>query len=400
MTSSLRTRSLDETLSLARPLAASLGITRVTDTTWLDGLGIPVFASIRPDAQSLCVNAGKGARPMEARVGAYMEAIEFAFAEYRHRQIDVELYSPRHVSDQPSASFRFVDLCPTVGVPLDPDGPLACVEAEDIKTGKAILVPAELVFSPYRENPGQQIFGTSTNGLCSGNSVDEAVLHGLCEVIERDIRSFNYVRDDSVLVDMDVMPPEIDMIRSRVANFGLTECLRYSPNEFGLPFFAGFIMEPSEDSPVAIAHGAGVHLVRDIAAVRALAEAAQSRLSHIHGGRDDLTDRHDYFSRLRTGSEEQAVARLKSFILSRERTVPFSSLMAGFETPRGIDSALATLVDILASRGVSQILRVILTPPGSPLVVVRVIVPKLEHFTPTLKRIGPRLSSHMASAVG
>ena len=58
--------------------------TRVTDITRLDWAGVPVYASIRPEAYpgSLCVNAGKGVTPLEAQVGAYMEAIEYAFAEY------------------------------------------------------------------------------------------------------------------------------------------------------------------------------------------------------------------------------------------------------------------------------------------------------------------------------
>jgi DHA3 family macrolide efflux protein-like MFS transporter len=77
LSSSLRSRSVEESLKYAEEIAPRLGITRVTDTTWLDRVGIPVFASIRPAAAagSLCVNAGKGLREIEAKVGAYMEAM-------------------------------------------------------------------------------------------------------------------------------------------------------------------------------------------------------------------------------------------------------------------------------------------------------------------------------------
>ena len=44
MTSSLRVRSLRETLEEAQRVAAIWGVTRVVDTTWLDDIGIPVFA--------------------------------------------------------------------------------------------------------------------------------------------------------------------------------------------------------------------------------------------------------------------------------------------------------------------------------------------------------------------
>ena len=42
--------------------------------------------------------------------------------------------------------------------------------------------------------------------------------------------------------------------------------------------------------PLGLNGGFGCHPHRSVAFVRAVAEAAQSRLSFIHGGRDDLTD--------------------------------------------------------------------------------------------------------------
>jgi ribosomal protein S12 methylthiotransferase accessory factor len=42
----------------------ALGISRVTDITAMDRLGLPVFASIRPRGLALCVNAGKGMKPV------------------------------------------------------------------------------------------------------------------------------------------------------------------------------------------------------------------------------------------------------------------------------------------------------------------------------------------------
>src|SRR4026208_582474 len=82
--SSVREVKIATTLKRAKQFSRNLGITRVTNVTRLDRVGIPVFCSIRPDAQrgSLCVNAGKGLTEEEACVGAYMEAIEFALAGF------------------------------------------------------------------------------------------------------------------------------------------------------------------------------------------------------------------------------------------------------------------------------------------------------------------------------
>ena len=79
--SSLRCRPPAETQNLAQRLMPALGISRVADITRMDRLGLPVYASIRPRGLALCVNAGKGLSPLDAQVGALMEAIEFTVAE-------------------------------------------------------------------------------------------------------------------------------------------------------------------------------------------------------------------------------------------------------------------------------------------------------------------------------
>lgn len=393
MTSSLRTTPLAETLATAKRFARELGVTRVTDTTWLDRIGIPVFSSIRPDAMpaSLCVNAGKGVHPDEARVGAYMEAIEFALAEHRNSHLNVILSTPREVAEQEGLSFRFVDLCPIIGRHVEADGPLACVEAEDVVSGRRFLLPAELVFSPYPENPGQVIFGTSTNGLASGNSVLEATLHGLAELVERDVQALNHIQDDSLLVEFDVPAPDLDQLRERVLNAGLRTELRYTSSEFGLPYLQGFILEPTHDDPIAISVGSGLHPIKEIAAVRALAEAAQSRLSYIHGGRDDLIERFNYFSEQAPDTESSAEQELRRRVTDGSRSIRYSQIPDA-SALASVDEAFDFLVSALARGGVEQVLRVVMSRPDSPLAVVKVIAPKLESFQPNLKRVGPRLA--------
>src|SRR5579872_5458480 len=124
LSSSLRARPPAATLELARKRARELGITRVTDITRLDRVGIPVYASIRPAATegSLCVNAGKGLHPIEAEVGAYMEAIEFALAEPgASPHVTTVRARTRDVLDGRRRPEAILDLCPKLGerIPLD-----------------------------------------------------------------------------------------------------------------------------------------------------------------------------------------------------------------------------------------------------------------------------------------
>src|ERR1700761_3207352 len=66
-----------ETAASAAAVAESLGVTRVADITGLDRIGIPVYSAIVPDsADNISVYNGKGRRPIDAKAGALMEAIE------------------------------------------------------------------------------------------------------------------------------------------------------------------------------------------------------------------------------------------------------------------------------------------------------------------------------------
>jgi len=90
LSSSLRARPAKESLILAKKIARERGVSRVVNTTWLDRIGVPVFASIRPDGikGTLCVHSGKGFSADEAEIGAYMEAIEISFG----RPVEISLH--------------------------------------------------------------------------------------------------------------------------------------------------------------------------------------------------------------------------------------------------------------------------------------------------------------------
>ena len=76
-------RSLEpeETLERVRPLMGPLEITRLSNVTGLDVVGIPVAIACRPNARSNAVSQGKGLDLAAAKASALMEAVETACAE-------------------------------------------------------------------------------------------------------------------------------------------------------------------------------------------------------------------------------------------------------------------------------------------------------------------------------
>ena len=392
--SSLRVRPIEETLVDARALGRAVGIARVTDTTRHDRLGVPVFAAIRPDAMtgSLCVSAGKGLRPEEAEIGAYMEAIELAHAEPRRARVERIAGTARDILDAHARGIdALIDLCPLYGVRLDLDQAVELVAAEDIFTGERQLVPVDRVLMPVEAT----FYGSDSNGLSSGNSVLEATVHGVAELVERDIEAFLLVKDTTEWVRNETLPMPLAEIAQRVAANGLTLHVRHHANQFNLPFFIAVLLEPGARDGVWT--GLGCHPWSAIAATRAITEAFQSRLTIIHGGRDDLGSHMAKFARLTERERKRMHDQVAELANPVKPSVSFADVVdRSFETPT-IEASLSVITDELRAAGLHRFLRVVLTPPDSSLAVVRMIIPGLEFSLPGHRqRLGHRLIAALA----
>lgn len=282
-----RACSPEETMARVGPLMAGLGITRVADVTRLDDIGIPVFQAVRPKSRNLSVSQGKGVTRELAMVSAVMESVEGRAAE------EVPVAVPR---------ARQADLPIRLGYPLAclararyaeaaAAAELDWAAAVSLVTGGPTLVPAAAVSLDWtrRERWRPRMFDSNSNGLASGNSWSEAVLHGCYELVERDA-VFGGGRGRQIALDS-VTAPETARMIEQILSAGNRLTLRFYPHKTGLPAFSARIT--NEILPHDFA-GFGCHLDTDIALSRAITEAAQSRLTEIAGSRDDIRAR-DYF---------------------------------------------------------------------------------------------------------
>lgn len=270
-----------------RPLLSGFGITRVADITGLDYLDIPTFQAVRPLAHSISVSQGKGLTSAAARVSAAMEAIELYHAE--RIPPSYEDLSPAEAGPLP---YRPRDLCLAKGSLLSETLKLAWVDARTVVTGQSTLLPHSCVkFSLLMaESWSPPVFFSSTNGLASGNSIEEATLHGLYELIERDsaARSYRHPATKRRVIDPDAIDDPIctrliQQLRQKNVNI-LVSSLE---SRFEIPCFEAQIW--TYDLPTWVA-GWGCHLNTSVALARAITEAAQARLTIIAGSRDDLPD--------------------------------------------------------------------------------------------------------------
>ncbi|PTQ69315.1 YcaO-like family protein [Celeribacter persicus] len=281
-----RACSVAKTLDMARAAASKVGITRVADITRLDSVGIPTFQAVRPNSLIVVVSQGKGVTPDLARVSAMMESIEHWHAE---QPMAGGILAPIRQM-KPRLGYDVYDL-PRAEPSVLHDGlPIYWVPAVSLVDGSATWLPHELVC--FSLGGGVEwtppAFFASTNGLASGNSVLEAVLHGLYEVIERDaitrmLKSGGQNRQkvDLLSISSSVVAGLLEKFRN--AQVTLEVCSLESPT--GLPCFMAQVY--SRDYPAEFT-GFGCHSSTEIALTRAITEAAQARLGYVSGARDDL----------------------------------------------------------------------------------------------------------------
>ena len=135
----------------------------------------------------------------------------------------------------------------------------------------------------------------------------EAAFHGLCERVERDALALWALVDDVEAAERcrdprDLGDPALDRLASQIDAAGLRLRLFDISTDVAVPVFLATISPPPESDPARWRHfdlqsGSGCHPDPARAAIRAVSEAAQSRVTAISGARDDF-DPGDYRARI------------------------------------------------------------------------------------------------------
>ena len=362
-----RTRPIEETLDRLRPLMPALGITRVADVTGLDRIGIPVMMSVRPNSRGLSVQQGKGLSREAALASAVMESVESFAAEQ-------DSVAVRHLASA----------APAVLLPrhalltgLAPGDLVACIEGHDLFTGAVAWVPQDLVRFDASLPSAPALFRSGTNGLATGNTHDEALLHAVCELVERDAEALwlpapREHRDRSRIDPRTIDDPTVHGLLDRFAAADLPVEVWDMTSDIDIPVFgceiddrhgSGHYLGPSG--------GAGCHPSAAVALCRALSEAAQTRLTGISGSRDDIEP-----ERYLLSDWDRTMARLL-FDDARDVSGRAPPRARSFDGPT-VRGDLRAVLDRLHRARVSEIACVDLTEQAFGIPCVRAVSSQLE----------------------
>ncbi len=367
-----------------------LGITRLASQTGLDRTGIPCYAAIRPNSLTIASHQGKGEDELGAKLSAVMEAAEYAVAEAP--ETPGPTLSHDQVRARGLATLDVANLLPR-GFAVDPALPIRWVEAEDLATGRPVLVPYDAVVlgvAPAAFGPISQ----STNGIGAGATPDRALLHALCELIERDAVCLWGFRSDTAAFATAVAPEAfgdagVDRLVAQVARAGYRIHLFDQTTNIGVPvIYAVMFPAYGADRHFDAASGAACHPVAGVAARKAIIEAAQTHVTNIAGARDDIVDA-EYETEL-----------------SRSIKVLTEARSSGRPAPEGFtgDDDIADFLEyVRAGLERARLGRIVTVRLGSDqlgIEVVKVFVPGLEDRLSNKNwRPGPRAAAAMLGAL-
>ncbi|OQP85415.1 hypothetical protein BTR14_16115 [Rhizobium rhizosphaerae] len=363
-----RERSAADTFGRVFPYLKTFGITRIARHTGLDRIGIPVWCAYAPNARSIVVAQGKGVTDEDARISAVMEALERAVA-CAPATATVEASQAELEADGHKALSLAILLA--VGKrPLDPAERIRWFCGTDLTTGEPVHVPADAVLLDRTIENNR--YWQSSDGLASGNTLDEAVFHALMERIERDAYALFQLMPQAARLARCVDPallatPELEEMRARIADAGLCLTLFDITSDLKIPCYTAYLGPPPETLSAHarftdVTYGAGAHPLAARAALRAVSEAAQSRMTFISGARDDLFA--ETYRRPLPDSTRRALE-------ARPAGAP------ACETPAFADRA-ALLAHLAACR-IGPVVAVPLSAPHLPFAVAKLMVPGLEH---------------------
>ncbi|MBI5679968.1 MAG: YcaO-related McrA-glycine thioamidation protein [Methanobacterium sp.] len=377
----------EETIRRVEGKLKAAGVTRVTEITHLDRVGIPVYSAIRPSAAegAVSIYAGKGATKDQAKASAMMEAFERYSAELQdedHKKIIKACFDEIEGCVNPKSLIL-------PNLPFDPDiKELKWVNAVDVETDKEYLTPADAVFHPYGAINDINLFKSNTNGLASGNKIEEAIFHGMMEVIERDAWSlFEIKRKKAPEINLETIEnPIILEIIDKFKEASIDIKIVDLTSDVKATTIAAVSDDTILKDPALLTLGVGTHLDPEIAVMRALTEVAQSRATQIHGTREDTT--RAVF--MRKAGYERMKRMNKHWFGESEELIDLEDIKNS--SGKSFKEDIEISLKLLKKAGFKDVLFVDLTRVEVEVPVVRVIIPGMEVYSVDPERVGNRLA--------
>jgi oxazoline/thiazoline synthase len=238
-------------------------------------------------------SGGKGRTDHQAKVGAVCEAIERfngiyrgnepfvsgSYSEHSERALHPEgllLFSDAQYASRDAWNAAQRTSYHVVPARLDPERPIEWTPVWSLRDERERLAPAGYCWYGHPDIGRHFYSASDANGCAAGNTVEEAILQGLMELVERDaVAAWWYNRVPRPAVDLDAFDePYVNLVREHYAGLGRNLWVLDITNDLGIPAFVGCSQRldgPTEDLLI----GFGAHVDPRMALMRSLTEVNQ-----------------------------------------------------------------------------------------------------------------------------
>jgi ribosomal protein S12 methylthiotransferase accessory factor len=328
--------------------------------------------------------AGKGRTAEQARVSALCEALERYSGVYQgdearvrasREELGAAAVSPTDLLNFSEAQYRHdtrrghdANARERIPEPFDATTPIDWTPAWSLSRRERRYVPLTYCYSEAPTECGTAFCGPCGNGVAAGNCLEEAILHGVLELVERDAVSiWWYNRISRPSIDIGSFGDNyFDALSADYAHLGWEIWALDLTHDLGLPTCVALAHRADTDR---FAIGFGCHLEPRLALQRALTELNQLF--------EPQSQRHAPWDHERLSDRKYLFPHLDLPPVPAERLPG----RGGGDLRADIEQCLRSL-----NEGGLELIVVNKTRPDIDLSVAQVIVPGLRHFWP---RFGP-----------
>jgi oxazoline/thiazoline synthase len=330
---------------------------------------------------------GKGSTAEQGEASALMEAIERYSGIFQGDEIritrrfadfpsgdailpnDVLLFSDAQYRGE-HAAIVGPDVTPT-SPPFDSSAKIEWSPVWSLRDERFKYLPTSLLYFFHTSGPGAGQIHADSNGCAAGNTIEEAIVQGFLELVERDsyaIWWYNRLqRTELNLSQFD--DPYVRDLKSQLAETGRRLWVLDITSDLGIPSFVA-LSHAAENGHDFVEYGSGSHFDARIALLRALTEVNQFLSIGLMGARNaGLSSRDD-------GSP--FYLRDHPYLLPKG----YAQIRPDFGTEFGrLDKREQVMACVnLAKQEGLDFLVLDQTRPDIEVPVVRVLVPGLRHF--------------------
>lgn len=247
----------------------------------LDSMGLPIY---RVNCKIRYNEWGKGISEAQCRASAVMERVERFSASIENWK-NPPIIKNKKFSEIRNEAISYWDLVPCnlnralwTKEKMD-ELPMDWVKVYSLRDKREKLIPAQFVFLGYKQK--NYIDYGCSSGMAAGNTLEEAILQGLCEVLERHFWHGAVLnRIDLETIDLEtVQNKELKRIIKQLQEKGFEIVASNFSGEWNISTVSAFIFHPREKMIFnKMAYSTcGTATDPEIALIRAITEVAQCR---------------------------------------------------------------------------------------------------------------------------